>query len=168
MICVMIMINIILRILQVISLILTTIFCFFYGFNSILDIPKCIMSWIILSSFLIYVILMSIILLMKLKKCDFADDTILNFYPTGIFLVNILVMKFMNFDLINILKENWKEVLLFVLLFYTILIIVRVLELIDYYIKLQKIIKIEIKKYYTKMLRALKELGEKNEKKTFK
>lgn len=131
MICVMIMINIILRILQVITLILTTIFCFFYSSSSILeirvlDIPKCIMSWIILSPFLIYAILMSIILLTKLKKCDFADDTTLNFYPTGIFLVNILVMKFMDFDLINILKENWKEVLLFVLLFYIMLILISV------------------------------------------
>ena len=127
----MIMINIILRILQVITLILTTIFCFFYSSSSILeirvlDIPKCIMSWIILSPFLIYAILMSIILLTKLKKCDFADDTTLNFYPTGIFLVNILVMKFMDFDLINILKENWKEVLLFVLLFYIMLILISV------------------------------------------
>jgi len=125
------MINIILRILQVITLILTTIFCFFYSSSSILeirvlDIPKCIMSWIILSPFLIYAILMSIILLTKLKKCDFADDTTLNFYPTGIFLVNILVMKFMDFDLINILKENWKEVLLFVLLFYIMLILISV------------------------------------------
>lgn len=156
MICVMIMINIILRILQVITLILTTIFCFFYSPSFILeirvlDIPKYITSWIILSPFLIYVILMSIILLMKLKECDFADDTILNFCPTGIFLVNILSMKFMDWDLINILKENWKEALLFVLLFYIILILVKI------YNNEEKIIN-----------RIFNKERRKNEKKTFK
>ena len=46
------------------------------------------------------------------------------------------------------IKEHWKDPLLLVLPFYTILIIIRITELIDYYIKLWKIIKLEKKENY--------------------
>lgn len=79
-----------------------------------------------------------------LKK-ELKEGTTIFKWCLIILTVFLLIMFFCQNNIIEI-KENWKGALLLVLPFYTILIIVRVVELIDYYIKLQKIIRLEKEK----------------------
>ena len=81
-----------------------------------------------------------------LKK-ELKEGTILFKWCLIVLTVFFLIMYLVQNNITDI-KEHWKDPLLLVLPFYTILIIIRITELIDYYIKLWKIIKLEKKENY--------------------
>ena len=81
-----------------------------------------------------------------LKK-ELKEGTILFKWCLIVLTVFFLIMYLVQNNITEI-KEHWKDPLLLVLPFYTILIIIRITELIDYYIKLWKIIKLEKKENY--------------------
>ena len=81
-----------------------------------------------------------------LKK-ELKEGTILFKWCLIVLTVFFLIMYLVQNNITEI-KEHWKDPLLLVLPFYTILIIIRIIELIDYYIKLWKIIKLEKKENY--------------------
>lgn len=84
-------------------------------------------------------------------KIDFKNN--LSFFIKYLIIILFIKIFFVFFKNINLNYDFKKWV---ITIFYIILFLLFLPFL------------IEIKKYYTKMLRALKELGEKNEKKTFK
>lgn len=84
-------------------------------------------------------------------KIDFKNN--LSFFIKYLIIILFIKIFFVFFKNINLNYDFKKWV---ITIFYIILFLLFLPFL------------IEIKKYYTKMLRALKELGEKNKKKTFK
>lgn len=84
-------------------------------------------------------------------KIDFKNN--LSFFIKYLIIILFIKIFFVFFKNINLNYDFKKWV---ITIFYIILFLLFLPFL------------IEIKKYYTKMLRVLKELGEKNEKKTFK
>lgn len=98
------------RVLQVVSFISTILICVFKPNleTYVLNNPKSIMFWIMLSPFIIYVILVNITVLIVLIECDFTNMAI-NVFLTIPFLFNILLIKLLNFDLINILKTIYNN-----------------------------------------------------------
>ena len=83
----------------------------------------------------------------EVLKKELKEGTILFKWCLIVLTVFFLIMYLVQNNITEI-KEHWKDPLLLVLPFYTILIIIRITELIDYYIKLWKIIKLEKKENY--------------------
>lgn len=99
-------INNILRGLQVISFIFTIILCLYYTPNLesyVLNNPSGILFWVMVSPLIIFgiIILFNLINIVEDDFTEFAINTIL-IIP---FLFNIFYMKILKFDLIYILKE---------------------------------------------------------------
>lgn len=99
-------INYILRGLQVISFISTIILCLCYGSNLesyVLNNPIGILFWVMVSPVMTFgvIILFNLFNIFEDDFTEFAINTIL-VLP---FLVNVLYMKILKFDLIYILKE---------------------------------------------------------------
>lgn len=90
----------------------------------------------------------------KIEKTIYTRETLKKELKEGatlfkwclIVLTIFLLMMFLCQNNITEIKENWKGALLLFLPFYTILIIARIAELVNYYIKLWKIKRFEKEK----------------------
>ena len=98
-------INNILRGLQIISYILTIVLCLYYKPNLesyVLNNPLGILFWVMVSPVIIFGIII-LFNLINIIECDFTEFAI-NTISVIPFLANIFQMKLLNFDLIYILK----------------------------------------------------------------